>query len=350
MKQFLPLKNLTLLVATFLIFFLICELALRLSGFYPVNSECQPVIYSSHLGWVLKPDYQCQWDSLEWSVAYQTNALGFRDDHHELGKQTGKKRIVVLGDSMAEGWGVEQDQMWQSLLQDKLGAQYEIINCAVRGYDLIQEYRQFQEVGILYEPDLVIQFLCENDFPDGRLNITPEWIGYKPRFSLIDDRLVFSQEGPEPVLLVKHDTPAVAVKRLLKKSVFLLWLKKRYTLLQPKLTSLFTFGRKSMPSAVPHIDDYEREYVQATEVIYKDFSRLARDHHFTMIVVWQAYVPVPVGLKQILENSDIAVLEINLAPEARFRFDPHANKTGHQQIADIVHAFLQDQRVIQAMP
>lgn len=90
------------------------------------------------------------------------NSYGHRGKAFSFEKG-GKKRIVVMGDSVAEGLGVESDQRFTEILDKHLSGQYEIINLAVRGYSLLQEFEYFRLRGEKFSPDYVLWFISFND-------------------------------------------------------------------------------------------------------------------------------------------------------------------------------------------
>ena len=105
-------------------------------------------------------------------VHYKINQAGFRDEEFadpELNpKQADEYRIVVLGDSVAWGWGVNAAEVWPQVLEQNLkGAipwkRVTVYNLAVNGYSTPQEVRVLAKAGMKYAPDLVILNYVLND-------------------------------------------------------------------------------------------------------------------------------------------------------------------------------------------
>ncbi len=65
-----------------------------------------------------------------------TNSLGLKDaDQREIPADTGKRRIVFLGDSFVEGIGVRYEETFVGLIDRRLGRErYDVLNAAVSGY------------------------------------------------------------------------------------------------------------------------------------------------------------------------------------------------------------------------
>jgi hypothetical protein len=105
------------------------------------------------------------------SILYRVNADGFRDRLRERPKPDGVYRILVLGDSVTFGYGVEAEQSFPRLLEDELAerapaAGIEVLNFGVGGYNPYTEVELFKDIGTRYEPDLVIVQFCINDLDD----------------------------------------------------------------------------------------------------------------------------------------------------------------------------------------
>ncbi|MFT5356578.1 MAG: hypothetical protein ACI9KE_003803 [Polyangiales bacterium] len=74
-----------------------------------------------------------------------------------------RTRIMIVGDSFAEGQGVREDETSAAQLQVRLGDRYEVLNCGRRGYD-ISDVAEFLERHIeALEPDVVLYAYTLND-------------------------------------------------------------------------------------------------------------------------------------------------------------------------------------------
>ena len=95
------------------------------------------------------------------------NSLGFRDREHDRKKTPGVRRVLVLGDSIADGFGdIRREDAFPALLETLLtqsGRPTEVINLGVSGYNTLQEVELYKTLGARYDPDLVILAYCLND-------------------------------------------------------------------------------------------------------------------------------------------------------------------------------------------
>jgi hypothetical protein len=96
------------------------------------------------------------------------NSRGFRDREHTPQKPKGTFRIVLIGDSVAEGRDVDPDSSFGRVLERMLnarddGRRYEVILLARIGYSLSQEVVLLEDEAPRYDPDLVLWSYCLND-------------------------------------------------------------------------------------------------------------------------------------------------------------------------------------------
>lgn len=102
-------------------------------------------------------------------VDTRINSLGFRGPEVPVQKPAGTWRVVVLGDSVVFGQGVEEAETLPAQLQRWLRARspqpVEVINAGVRGYNLTH-YRVLLEERVLgLSPDVLVLVITEiNDF------------------------------------------------------------------------------------------------------------------------------------------------------------------------------------------
>jgi hypothetical protein len=92
-----------------------------------------------------------------------TNRLGLRDSDYEPSKGNNSLRIALLGDSIACGWGVNQDErfeeIWEQRLNDeaaRCGRNVQVWNFATPGHSPGQRWKNFEIVGQGIEFDLVV--------------------------------------------------------------------------------------------------------------------------------------------------------------------------------------------------
>ncbi|MGI9326709.1 MAG: GDSL-type esterase/lipase family protein [Pseudomonadales bacterium] len=120
------------------------------------------------------------------------NSLGFMDIERSVNKPQDILRLVLIGDSVAQGQGVSRTKRFSQLLEDMWNQQHpnrplELINLARSGYSTGQELVILQEIGLQFSPDLILWSYVLNDpahpiFHDanghlGRYFYRPTWRG-----------------------------------------------------------------------------------------------------------------------------------------------------------------------------
>jgi hypothetical protein len=152
----------------------VLEVGLQLFYFFTVGqwlpSRVNVPMYApnEHSEYFNKANLSIAHNSNEFQTMIYTNGQGLRTSaeaaDYPLGKQPGKKRILLLGPSFAFGWGVNYEQTFAAQLQEMLrdseefGSNVEVINAGVPSLGLVQGLNWYRHVGKKFEPDLVIQF------------------------------------------------------------------------------------------------------------------------------------------------------------------------------------------------
>lgn len=205
------LANLTLLVASVALVLLFCEAALRLmardaKGGKEQRERNRYTEYDPVLGWRKRPGAEVVYDRREYHVEYRVNSRGLRGPERAYEKATGVVRVLALGDSFIEAFMVDEPQTVTARLEADLvarGCRAEVINGGTVGYGTDQGYLFYRDEGRRYRPDLVIQFVYQNDIPYLPLE---EFLGYpKPT---LDFRTLPPTVANEPV--PRYIAPTVA--------------------------------------------------------------------------------------------------------------------------------------------
>ncbi|HKZ31185.1 MAG TPA: SGNH/GDSL hydrolase family protein [Vicinamibacteria bacterium] len=102
-------------------------------------------------------------------VEYHVNELGLRGPETTLEKPPGVRRVAVLGDSIAFGYWVSDEQGFARQLERLLNqaasgaGRVEVLNFGVPGYNLEQEIEALRAKALAFSPDLVVVLFCLND-------------------------------------------------------------------------------------------------------------------------------------------------------------------------------------------
>lgn len=140
--------------------------------------------YSETLGWVPRAGAHFHVYGAPTSI----NAEAYRGRLVPGRRAGGPVRVVHLGDSVAFGYGVSDEQTFAHLL-DPTGQRYESLNLAVPGYGVDQSVLRFERLGRGYAPDVVVLSLCvDNDLADVMLSV-----------------FLYDGQHPKPYFRLEHD-------------------------------------------------------------------------------------------------------------------------------------------------
>ena len=92
-------------------------------------------------------------------VDVKTNSVGHRDYEYPVDRQPGVPRIMMLGDSFIEGWGVPFDETITKRLErmfTESGRKAEVMNTGVGNYGSVQEVEAFLTRDAKFKPDIVV--------------------------------------------------------------------------------------------------------------------------------------------------------------------------------------------------
>jgi len=157
--------NSILFIVTLLVILLIGEIGIRAYlkfAYQPTEqgpeSPYLEVLPDSGRAYALRPD----------SGISGLNSSGFRGRELSVDKPDNVFRIVMLGDSVIFGTGVEWNETLPYYLEQQINRlgnspSFEVYNLGIPGYNTSQELATLREVGLQLQPDLVILNICLND-------------------------------------------------------------------------------------------------------------------------------------------------------------------------------------------
>ena len=170
-RNFSTSAKLSLSVLILLLFVCGLELFLRLAGvdtfvenrFFVLNRALDyPELFQKdrELFWRLRPSQQIRSRFFD-GKKIRINSLGLRGD--EVASDKTNRRIVAIGNSCTFGWGVPVQTIFTTLLNRRLGGDWESINAGLPGYSSFQG-KKFLESDILeLEPDILLVMFGWND-------------------------------------------------------------------------------------------------------------------------------------------------------------------------------------------
>jgi len=148
--------------------------------------------FDHELGWAPLENISGQQSVDRKRFVVHQNQFGLRGpDDMQLQKTSGKKRIIVLGDSYIWGFGANQNSLFSA--PEVHRTDNEIINAGVSGYGTDQEYLFYLRTGERFDVDQVVQaFTLYNDVDNNVASM--QYSHLKPYFQLEGDQLVLHNE------------------------------------------------------------------------------------------------------------------------------------------------------------
>jgi lysophospholipase L1-like esterase len=344
------LANLALLIISTVLALLFCETALRLLGWSPMYVSPERARfwkYDSLLGWAHQPGQESLFETKQFHINVRINQEGLRDREHVYERTNNTSRILVLGDSFAWGYGVEEDQRFTRQLETTLGV--EVINAGVSGYSTDQELIWYRKEGIKYDVDLVILVFSGNDIGDNHHQLV-NTIYYKPQFVLEDDHLSLTGY-PVP----ETSTQGKLIYSISQRSAL------AYFLIQRYFNLVNTYGELKRNSGVASSQmtgvNSSREAFDLTTALLKELRKIAKtkDAKF-MIVATDRWWNGPPGVTyddfmDELRAEGFLVLDVESIPG----FDPeimnipedgHWNQEGHEFVGMKIKDFIESNQLL----
>jgi SGNH hydrolase-like domain, acetyltransferase AlgX len=157
-------------------------------------------------------------------VHYRSNEVGARDIPFEQVKRNGQTGYILLGDSFAEGYGVNFEDTAQVQLEKRLDIG--IYNFGSAGYfGPVQYYLIYKNLASQFEHDgVILFFLPANDFTDNDFslwqNFHPSW--YRPYYKKTDNAQydIFYPDQAVPADHYEDEIELGAFKRFLIRYTF----------------------------------------------------------------------------------------------------------------------------------
>lgn len=161
-----------------------------------------------------------------WATDAPTNSFGFVGREWFLHKPLNTRRVALLGDSVTEGYGVNLNQTFGALLENRLNAtrpygasqRFEVMSFSVGGYHLTQILDVAVEDAPRFEPDVYMLALTE-------LSVFRSWdthlvdmiaLGIDPKYEFLREtvhRAGASRKDDSPTLYAKLAPFRIAVVR-----------------------------------------------------------------------------------------------------------------------------------------
>jgi lysophospholipase L1-like esterase len=342
--------NLALLAAATAFALFLSEVGLRLAGRGPLYVSPERDRFWQHdplLGWAHRPGQVGTFATEQFRTSIHINANGLRDRDHTYERLSDSERILVLGDSFAWGYGVEERQRFSQLLETSMDV--EVINAGVSGYSTDQELLWFRDEGAKYDFDLVILVMTGNDIGDNARQLV-NTIYHKPRFVLENGRLVL-QGYPVP----ETNAQGKLTYFLSQRSALAYFIVQRYF----DLLNIYQHSKDGQANGGPPATTASAvtDSFAVTLALLDEMRSIAvsKDAGFMIVATEHWWNGAPeqtyAGLLAALQQSGYLALDVEALPGFEpdamlIPDDGHWNAAGHAFVAEAIQAFIEEGQLI----
>jgi lysophospholipase L1-like esterase len=219
-------------------------------------------------------------------VTYRTNSYGARDAERSL--QSDKRRVVVLGDSMTEGYGVADWQRFTNVLERKTGI--EQLNFGIGGsFGTTQYYLLYKTLAIKFDHVAVmIAMLPNNDFQDNDYEFGKQVYPNRYRPYLVGEypnyRLLYHQSSIESSSFGNREGRLGPVSHLLREFTYGYNAFAYYSYYYFKVRQL-TMQQARDPPSYSGFYDFRKDQLELVKYAFEQIKRTAGGDRDIVIVL-----------------------------------------------------------------
>lgn len=347
-------KNLLLLSVSIVICIIFLEVVLRMLYPYEYALEREHILTDIGIfGRV--PYFELKHITPEFSITYNHNSKGLRDYEYSYEKNPSTYRIIMVGDSVTEGIGVEFEESIPKVLDKKLKqiGDYEVINFGFAGFGPVPEAIIIEEEVMKYNPDMIIiGYYIGNDVTKidaGVFNRIPDEFWLEEQHEMLKKELYKAKVNTK-------------FRNFLRRNFMI------YRFIKEKFIYKFTHSKlniddfKDLVVLREQYPDYINKNLNTTYLVFDFLKRLTEENDIdflvTLLPIKEQIYPDLFNvegdlkkpqrlLKNQLEQLNISFLDPSSVLEERdeivyWKIDDHPNKRGYEIIADYIYTELKD--------
>jgi hypothetical protein len=152
------------------------------------NRPSKNFVVDELTGWKMRPNHEFIWITEGKTHVYRSNSQGFRADADFTGSDP-RKRIVFAGDSYTFGAGVDAQDTFGAVVQQKSPDRV-VYNLGMPGFGVDQVWMSVRHQAVPLRPDLVVVGVVDADFDRSEIPYRAAEGFNKPTFKLVDGKLV----------------------------------------------------------------------------------------------------------------------------------------------------------------
>ena len=275
--------------------------------------------YSHDFGYTLKPG-TFTFTEIEFSNAYFINSLGVRDTEDALRGP----EIIVLGDSFALGWGVNQDETFSALIGKKTNLK--TLNTSIPSFGTVREMLMLRKIDRSKLKYLIIQY-CGDDY---------------------DENLRYYQNGNRPQIM-REETflKLTAIHSRPKKYFFgkYVWMKikkkmKEWRPLSSKVTHRIQLSDTDL---FLHVLQQNEDILKYVPIIVFEINGKEQSNTFTTELKQKA---INNSNMSFIRNLIVLDMSQYLCDENFYVLDGHLNIDGHIIVTNVLYNTLNDIKIL----
>lgn len=273
-----------------------------------------------------------------------SNSEGFRGTReYALKKPGGVFRVVAMGDSVVNGYGVEDEETFCALLEKRLGSKRptEVLNMGVPGFSTAEELIQLQHVGLRYEPDLVVVGYFINDHFENLIS---------GLFLVKDGKLVRNPAPADPAIRLRDRLSRIPGYNFLCQHSYLV------NFLRSKASGFFRNKVAAKHDSPDYLGDkLSNEQIALTAALLDEIIRICDERGIRIVILnipmkredkWFRNLPLEqLKLKDKARIVDVAE-EIYKGREIKdiaHELSYHPKPVGHELIAEWLAKYVQEE-------
>ena len=260
------------------------------------NDNC--IEYDKELIYVPKKS-SCDFNNIEFKTTLSFDNYGRYSDHPI---NYNNNAVVVLGDSHAMGWGVNDQDTFSAILEEKINRP--VYNLAVAGYGTPRELIRLEKSNLINEAETIIIQYCYNDYGENK-----------------DFVINTDDQAKEKFDIVGKSKPMSFWKKLRKSF--------RYSLTIP--IDIIT-NKNQLIDFDNHLDLFESKLLE---------SNILKDKNIIIFYVNgydMKFLNFPRGKSKKFNNLNY--YDFDIGEKYTFQIDGHLNEKGHNYIAEELYKIL----------
>jgi len=312
--------------------------------FYLKNKKPTPYIYDSELGWTLKKEFKYTYKEKDlydnqYSSFYSTNRFGARSyiQKAHSNKINQSIKILVVGDSFTMDPYVGNNEMWYSILANKISKNtkqnVQVLAFGGGGYGSLQQLlllQRYKKDIDNFSPNIFILQFCSNDFANNSFNIEKASFAlsqYMRRPYLINNEIYY-YNGLFTYFFQKNILTRES--RIFAKSIFFFeFLMKKYFLSNSNITQDKMIEAKDITQNIltkirnlyPNTESYIFSCSNNTSELNSDWKKLAKQSNFIILE----------------ESSNFIDKASNLNTKIFYKDGGHLNLLGNLLWGDLIY-------------